>query len=412
MNQPLYYCLICFVFFISSCQSNPEKKQEKKGTPIVYKITGSLNPEVNGTVYLQDHDNSMQQFRRAKVEQGKFVLEGELVIDAFYDLIIRSDSGAVKSFNYSTPLYVEADADYDVAIKEKGDHFSIEVKTNSLTTNELIAFNKDKEKVQHELDEQLAKYSDETAALNAKLMNFSRGQESVYNQTIDRLEEITKQSNEIRARKDDKRFYEEYVLNSKQKASFLIPYSFKYISLNKENYKDYDQILAHLDPAIQKHPLVKAAVAKVDDVKNYYANMPVFPAITPRNLKGDSLKFDQLVDKKMIIVAVWSSKGKNSKMDLPVLVRKEAELKKMGVEVVYLTDDEDYERWRASNRQIGLGMNSYLLNVTDRDFIENSYNVIGTPRYLWLDPKSRTVIELAGADPTLPDFIKNVKNKL
>jgi hypothetical protein len=412
MNQPLYYCLICLVFFFSSCQSNPEKKQEKKGTPIVYKITGSLNPEMNGTVYLQDHDNPIQQFHRGKVEQGKFVLEGELVIDAFYDLIIKSDSGAVKSFHYSTPLYVEADADYDVVIKEKGDHFNIDVKTNSLTTNELIAFNKSKEKVQHELDEQLSKYSDEIAALNAKLMTFSRGQESVYNQTIDRLEEILKKSNKIRDRKDDKRFYEEYVLNSKQKASFLIPYSFKYISLNKENYKDYDHILAHLDPSIQKHPLVRAAVAKVDEVKNYYDNMPVFPAITPRNVKGDSLKFDQLVDKKMIIVAVWSSKGKNSKMDLPVLVRKESELKKMGVEVVYLTDDEDYERWRASNRQIGLGMNSYLLNVTDRDFIENSYNVIGTPRYLWLDPKSRAVIELAGADPTLPDFIKNVKNKL
>lgn len=412
MNQSLFYCLICLVFSFSSCQSNPEKKQEKKGAPIVYKITGSLNPEVNAIVYLQDHDNPIQQFHRAKVEQGKFVLEGELVIDAFYDLIIKSDSGAVKPFKYITPLYVEADAVYDIVVQEKGDHFSIEVKTNSLTTNELIAFNKNKEKVQHELEEQLAKYSDETAALNGKLMNYSRGQEAIYNQTIDRLEEISKQSNEIRSRKDDKRFHEEYVLNSKQKASFLIPYSFKYISLNKENYKDYDQILAHLDPAIQKHPLVKAAVAKVDEVKSYYDNMPVFPAITPRNLKGDSLKFEQLADKKMIIVAVWSSKGKNSKMDLPVLVRKEAALKKMGVEVVYLTDDEDYERWRTSNRQIGLGLNSYLLNVTDRDFIENSYNVVGTPRYLWLDPKSRTVIELAGADPTLPDFLKNIKNKL
>lgn len=412
MNQSLYHCLICLVFFFSSCQSNLEKKQEKKGTPIVYKIIGTLNPEVNATVYLQDHDNPMQQFHRAKVEQGKFVLEGELAIDAFYDLIIKSDSGAVKSFKYITPLYVEADADYDVAVQEKGGHVSIEVKTNSLTTNELIAFNKNKEKVQHELEVELAKYSDETADLNAKLMNYSRGQEAIYNQTINRLEEISKQSNEIRSRKDDKRFHEEYVSNSKQKASFLIPYSFKYISLNKDNYKDYDRILAHLDPSIQEHPLVKAAVAKVDEVKNYYNNMPVFPTITPRNLKGDSLKFDQLADKKMIIVAVWSSKGKHSKMDLPVLVSKEPALKKMGVEVVYLTDDEDYERWRTSNRQIGLGSNSYLLNVTDRDFIENSYNVVGTPRYLWLDPKSRTVIELAGADPTLPDFIKNVKNKL
>lgn len=59
-------------------------------------------------------------------------------------------------------------------------------------------------------------------------------------------------------------------------------------------------------------------------MKNFYKNMPVFPEITPRNLKGDSLKFDQFLDGKMIIVAIWSSKGKNSKMDLPVLLKKEA----------------------------------------------------------------------------------------
>jgi hypothetical protein len=62
----------------------------------------------------------------------------------------------------------------------------------------------------------------------------------------------------------------------------------------------------------------------VEHVKNFYENMPFFPEITPRNLKGDSLKFDQLRDRKMIIVAIWSSKGRNSKMDLPVLLKKEA----------------------------------------------------------------------------------------
>ena len=84
----------------------------------------------------------------------------------------------------------------------------------------------------------------------------------------------------------------------------------------------------------------------------------------------------------------------------------------MGVQVVYLTDDEDYERWRKSNHLIGLGSNSYLLNVTDRDFIKNSYDVFSTPRYLWIDPKIRTIIELVGADPTLSDFMKKLKNKL
>ncbi|CDT00262.1 MAG TPA: hypothetical protein DF610_05960 [Sphingobacterium sp.] len=84
----------------------------------------------------------------------------------------------------------------------------------------------------------------------------------------------------------------------------------------------------------------------------------------------------------------------------------------MGVQVVYLTDDEDDERWRKSNHLIGLGSNSYLLNVTDRDFIKNSYDVVATPRYLWIDPKTRAIIELVGADPTLPDFMKKLKNKL
>lgn len=412
MSHSLSYCMIFFVFFISSCQSNPEKRQEKKGTPIAYKITGSLDPKESATVYLQDHDNPMQQFQRAKVNQGKFVLEGELVIDAFYDLVIKSDSGAVKSFTYTYPLYVEGGADYDVRVKQNTTSYDVDVKTNSVTTNELISFNKNKEKQLKDLEEKLTQNRAEVGVLNAKLMTISRGQEAIYNQTIDRLETLSKLSDDIRTRKDDQQFYKDYVLNSKQNASFLIPYSFKFIAVNKENYKRYNHILTNLDATIQVHPLVKAAIAKVDQVKDFYENMPVFPEITPRNLKGDSLKFDQFQDKKMVIVAVWSSKGKSSKMDLPVLVKKEAALKKMGVYVVYLTDDEDYERWRTSNQQIGLGMNSYLLNVTDRDFLESNYNIAMTPRYLWIDPKSRSVIELAGSDPTLPDFLQQVKNKL
>ncbi|MGJ1321672.1 hypothetical protein ACR780_03205 [Sphingobacterium faecium] len=50
--------------------------------------------------------------------------------------------------------------------------------------------------------------------------------------------------------------------------------------------------------------------------------------------------------------------------------------------------------------------------MTDRDFIKNSYDVVATPRYLWIDPKTRAIIEMVGADPTLPDFMKKLKNKL
>ncbi|UZJ65923.1 hypothetical protein OKW96_07275 [Sphingobacterium sp. KU25419] len=55
-----------------------------------------------------------------------------------------------------------------------------------------------------------------------------------------------------------------------------------------------------------------------------------------------------------------------------MLLKKEAVLSKMGVQVVYLTDDEDYGRWRKSNHLIGLGSNSYLLNVTDRDLLKTA----------------------------------------
>jgi hypothetical protein len=68
----------------------------------------------------------------------------------------------------------------------------------------------------------------------------------------------------------------------------------------------------------------------------------------------------------------------------------------MGVQVVYLTDDEDDERWRKSNHLIGLGSNSYLLNVTDRDFIKNSYDVVATPRYLWIDPIHERLLSWSG----------------
>src|SRR5690606_24701042 len=127
---------------------------------------------------------------------------------------------------------VEGGVDYAITVKQNGDSYDVDVKTNSLTTNELIAFNKNKEKQVRDLDKKLTEIRNEIGDLNAKLMTITRGQESIYNQTIDRLETLSKQSADIRRKKDDKQLYADYVLNSNQKASFLIPYSFKYIDVN------------------------------------------------------------------------------------------------------------------------------------------------------------------------------------
>ena len=37
------------------------------------------------------------------------------------------------------PLYVEGGVDYAITVKQNGDSYDVDVKTNSLTTNELIA---------------------------------------------------------------------------------------------------------------------------------------------------------------------------------------------------------------------------------------------------------------------------------
>ncbi|MGJ1433518.1 DUF4369 domain-containing protein [Sphingobacterium spiritivorum] len=408
------FCILLLTGLLS-CTSNP-KDTPKKGGVIKYKITGKVDFNDGQQVYLQNHDNQLQQFQKTTIQNGIFGLEGELASDGIYELIVRADKGeGIKPFKYVLPVFLENDCTYDFEViryKDKNIIQEATIKTNSQASNDLLAFNKAVEAKQAELKQKINSLSDEKNQLNELLLTLGRGQDEEYGRAVDRMHATQAESRALAALDPKIEASASFVVNPAHRASLMTPYLFRFITIREDNYAKYAAVLDSLEPVILQHPLTLAAREKVDRVKDFYENMPAFPNITPRNVQGDSLHLSGFNKDKMLIVALWSSKDRFSKMDIPELLRKEPQLKTLGVPVIYLSVEKQFEEWQKGSKTLGMGLNNYLLNVTDKDFIINNYNVTQFPAYLWVNPATLKVVNLKGADPANPDFMTTLKKEL
>ncbi|MDR2270338.1 MAG: hypothetical protein LBF27_05465 [Sphingobacterium sp.] len=360
-----------------------------------YKITGQTDAAEGSSVALIDPENKMQQFAKTKVANGQFVLEGELAMTGFYT--VQVNDGATYT------LFLEGNSDYD--LKENKGLFTLT--TTSDNAMDFLQFTAKYR--QREKDEKLKTENrrNRIGTLNGQLADMAARNDGSYEKTIDEIQSLSA----IKPY-DLRDLYADFILDSMHRSSLVLPYFFKYVSIDQDNFKKFDGALERFDATLQKHPYYKFAREKVDRVSDFYQNMPVFPTITPMNVQRDSLRLREFSNSKMLIVAFWKASSKYSVSDVTVLRKKEPKLNAIGVRVIYFSLDSDQDAWIKSSNSLALGLYNYYLNTNDRATMENDFGIDRAPSYLWINPQTFKILSLTGEDPTLPSFVGKVKEFL
>jgi hypothetical protein len=391
-----YFCFLLIFLGAAACsQKKDNTKKEELLKTFSYKITGQTDAAEGSSVALIDPENKMQQFAKTKVANGQFVLEGELAMTGFYT--VQVNDGATYT------LFLEGNSDYD--LKENKGLFTLT--TTSDNAMDFLQFTAKYR--QREKDEKLKTENrrNRIGTLNGQLADMAARNDGSYEKTIDEIQSLSA----IKPY-DLRDLYADFILDSMHRSSLVLPYFFKYVSIDQDNFKKFDGALERFDATLQKHPYYKFAREKVDRVSDFYQNMPVFPTITPMNVQRDSLRLREFSNSKMLIVAFWKASSKYSVSDVTVLRKKEPKLNAIGVRVIYFSLDSDQDAWIKSSNSLALGLYNYYLNTNDRATMENDFGIDRAPSYLWINPQTFKILSLTGEDPTLPSFVGKVKEFL
>lgn len=391
-----YFCfLLIFLGAVACSQKKDNTKKEELLKTFAYKITGQTDAAEGSSVTLIDPENKMQQFAKTKVANGQFVLEGELAMTGFYT--VQINGGATYT------LFLEGNSDYD--LKENKGLFTLT--TTSDNAMDFLQFTAKYR--QREKDEKLKTENrrNRIGTLNGQLADMAARNDGSYEKTIDEIQSLSA----IKPY-DLRDLYADFILDSMHRSSLVLPYFFKYVSVDQDNFKKFDGALERFDATLQKHPYYKFAREKVDRVSDFYQNMPVFPTITPMNIQRDSLRLREFSNAKMLIVAFWKASSKYSVSDVTVLRKKEPKLNAIGVRVIYFSLDSDQDAWIKSSNSLALGPYNYYLNTNDRATMENDFGIDRAASYLWINPQTFKILSLTGEDPTLPSFVGKVKEFL
>lgn len=391
-----YFCFLLIFLGAAACsQKKDNTKKEELLKTFSYKITGQTDAAEGSSVTLIDPENKMQQFAKTKVANGQFVLEGELAMTGFYT--VQVNGGATYT------LFLEGNSDYD--LKENKGLFTLT--TTSDNAMDFLQFTAKYR--QREKDEKLKTENrrNRIGTLNGQLADMAARNDGSYEKTIDEIQSLSA----IKPY-DLRDLYADFILDSMHRSSLVLPYFFKYVSVDQDNFKKFDGALQRFDATLQKHPYYKFAREKVDRVSDFYQNMPVFPTITPMNVQRDSLRLREFSNAKMLIVAFWKASSKYSVSDVTVLRKKEPKLNAIGVRVIYFSLDSDQDAWIKSSNSLALGPYNYYLNTNDRATMENDFGIDRAPSYLWINPQTFKILSLTGEDPTLPPFVGKVKEFL
>ncbi len=392
-----YLCLISVLALgTTSCSQKAESaKTAALLKSFSYKVSGKTTAKDGTQVSLVDHDNKLQQFVKTQVANGQFVLEGELAMAGFYDIQIKG----MEPYT----LVIEGGSDYDL----KEEHGKFTLTTSSQNAKDFVEFNANYQQREQEEKNKTANKSQRVRQLESQLPSMAARKDGSYEKAVDEIQRLSGN-----ATFNPRTLYADFILDSTHRSSLVLPYFFKYISLDQTNYKKFDAALQGFDTDLQKHPYFKFAREKVDKVKDFYENMPVFPSITPMNVQRDTLDLKDISKAKMLIAAFWKASNTNSKADIRMLRTKESQLNALGVRVIYFSLDKDLDKWTKTSKDLALGKQSYFLNYNDQAAIENSFGIDRTPSYLWIDPQTLQILSLSGEDPAMPQFLGKVKEFL
>lgn len=392
-----FFCILSiYALGLLSCrQQTNSGKTEKLLTAFPYTIIGKTTAPSGTQVWLLDPENKLQQFSSAKVENGKFVLEGELAMPGFYTVQIKDKEAYT--------LFLEGERDYDLQ-EEQGVYTLTTSSTNAMDFVKFMAGYHQREKEEKAKEE---KRKSRISTLNAQLAAMAARNDGSYERGIDEIQQLTN-SKKYNLRDS----YADFILDSTHRTSLILPYFFKYVAVDEDNFQKFDKVLQAFPSDLRTHPYYKFAREKVDKVKDFYENMPVFPAITPMNTDRDSLQLKDFSKANMLIAAFWKSSNRFSVDDIKLLRQKEKQLHALGVRVIYFSLDKELDAWQKSSKSLSLGTHSYYLNYNDRATMESDFGVERTPSYLWINPQTFKIRSLKGEDPALPDFIRKVNKFL
>ncbi len=389
-----YLCLIsALALGTTSCSQKVESaKTAALLKSFSYKVTGKTTAADGTQVSLVDHDNKSQQFVKTQVANGQFVLEGELAMAGFYDIQIKG----MEPYT----LVIEGGSDYDL----NEEHGKFKLTTSSQNAKDFVQFNTLYQQREQAEKSKAAGQIQRARQLENQLPSMAGRNDGSYEKAVDEIQRLSsKEAYNSRA------LYTDFILDSTHRSSLVLPYFFKYVTLDQTNYKKFDAALQQFDSDLHKHPYYKFAREKVDKVKDFYENMPVFPSITPMNVQRDSLTLKTFSKAKMLIAAFWKASNTSSRADIAMLRNKESQLNALGVHVVYFALDKDLDKWSKSTKDLALGQQSYFLNYNDQAAMESDFGIDRTPSYLWINPQTLQIISLTREDPAMPQFLNKVK---
>jgi len=389
-----YLCLIsALALGITGCSQQTESaKTAALLKSFSYKIIGKTTAADGTQVSLVDHDNKLQQFIKTQVANGQFVLEGELGMAGFYDIQIKG----VEPYT----LVIEGGSDYNL----NEEHGKFTLTTSSQNAKDFVQFNTEYQQREQEEKNKTANSSQRVRQLESQLPSMAARNDGSYEKAVDEIQRLSGDT-----AFNPRTLYADFILDSTHRSSLVLPYFFKYVSLDQTNYKKFDAALQGFDTDLQKHPYFKFAREKVNKVKDFYENMPIFPSITPMNVQRDTLNLKAISKKKMLIAAFWKASNTNSKADISMLRTKESQLNALGVYVIYFSLDKDLNKWTKASKDLGLGKQSYFLNYNDQATMENNFGIDRTASYLWINPQTMQILSLSGEDPAMPQFLGKVK---
>ena len=319
-------------------------------------ITGEVSLPDSTKVFINTDENTMQPLLSGNVVSGRFELQGELAEPNFYNLVIQKQKFKVFLENGKTYQF-------------KGDASAGALRAGHFETNS--AATKDYQKMQEILKQDLATLNAQYAALRSALDN-----PKTYQAAVERSEKIDQE------RKEQPQKLKHRYLQDDNIADAFKLYLIKEDKINKSNYKTYQTILTSVSDSLKGLSLYKQVATKVDQVVDFYDQMPNFPDMHPRNVQGDSLNLSAFKNQGTLLFVFWGSWNKEAKSDIQMIKNSSVALKELNITPIFLTWEKDFDAWEKASKVLSLGQHNYRLNATDQDFVVTNYAVRTLPHYM------------------------------
>lgn len=390
----LFFFMLVFVLFCSACQQKPKAANEQaalvedaqyKPTAVQVAVSGTLLEVPDSTEIVISNEQNAAVLT-TKASDGQFTFSDKVNESGLYSLVIGEDR---------FPFYLEDGYTYTFEQPTPSsamDAFATESKAHAAFVNYKKAYDEERKSLDRRIAA-LPQLIDQNAHNNDLYWKYG--------------EEL--QNKRMEASNFQQIFAEKYIPKiANTDDQVLIPYLVRETKISKGNYADFAEQLNNLKEENRRNSVYVQATHKVNLIREFYENMPAFPDIHPRNPSGDSLFFEQLEDRKAVLVFFYARWNPQSKDAIAQFKKQEKQLKDRGIETVFMTWDDEFSKWETYSNANRIGRHNYRLNHDDKNFMINNYSVSILPHLMLIDAQDRSVIQHKVKDPDEAGFLNDV----